>query len=214
MSPFASGTAPWLPRRASRLGKAPAKTPGQQQLPGCPTRRSEGARAGANPLRATPFALCPCSQSKTRRHKQKPAIEYTYPVAGSKSGNLPWLNIGSAGWLNIQSALTLIRMDLVVLARGKSATGYAIRSFPLQSLHSTSCSVSRCLNRFEFCLGPHDFFQNVFGAFCPDERLGILVVSQHEKLDCCDQLINTFEHTALEPVLAQVPEKALHHVHP
>ena len=55
------------------------KTPGQQQLPGCPTRRSEGARAGANPLRATPFALCPCSQSKTRRHKQKPAIEYTYP---------------------------------------------------------------------------------------------------------------------------------------
>jgi hypothetical protein len=27
-------------------------------------------------------------------------------VANSKFGNTPWLNIESAGWLNIQSALT------------------------------------------------------------------------------------------------------------
>ena len=36
------------------------------------------------------------------------------------------------------------------------------------------------------------------GAFCPDERLGSLVVGQHEQLDCGYQFVDILEYAALE----------------
>ena len=39
-------------------------------------------------------------------------------------------------------------------------------------------------------------------------------MSQDKELDCADQLVNTFEHPALESILADISEEALHHIHP
>ena len=39
-------------------------------------------------------------------------------------------------------------------------------------------------------------------------------MSEHEEIDCADQLVNTFEYSALESILAEISEKPLHHIHP
>ena len=39
-------------------------------------------------------------------------------------------------------------------------------------------------------------------------------MSEHEEIDCADQLVNTFEHPALELVLSEISKKALHPIHP
>jgi hypothetical protein len=44
---------------------------------------------------------------KDRRIQQTSDWVHLSTVANSKTGNPPWLNIGSAGWLNIQSAPTI-----------------------------------------------------------------------------------------------------------
>ena len=59
-----------------------------------------------------------------------------------------------------------------------------------------------------------DFFQDVASTCGPDEGLGILVVSKDKELDCCDQFIDTFKHTPFEPILAEISEESLHHIHP
>ena len=70
---------------------------------------SEGARAGGTPLRATPFAAFPLLAIKgkeTKKNKQLSTLIHSYWF---KNSNPPWLNIGSAGWFNIHSALTANR---------------------------------------------------------------------------------------------------------
>jgi hypothetical protein len=45
---------------------------------------------------------------KDRRIQENSDWVHLSTVANSKTGNPPWLNIGSAGWLNIQSAPTVL----------------------------------------------------------------------------------------------------------
>jgi hypothetical protein len=63
----------------TRHGRVPAKAARLRPKLRSQTNHSEVARAGGNPLRATPFAPFPLLAIKDKETKQKPAIEYTYP---------------------------------------------------------------------------------------------------------------------------------------
>ena len=81
-------------------------------------RRTECARAGGTPLQATPFAAFPLLAIKNKETKKKTSYRVNIStVAGAKTSNQSWFNIGSAGWVNIQSAQTSTGWGQIFLKR-------------------------------------------------------------------------------------------------
>jgi hypothetical protein len=63
-------------------------------------------RYGLRPSLLSPLRHKSIQKTEVRGQPKTRNSVHLSTVANSKFGNTPWLNIESAGWLNIQSALT------------------------------------------------------------------------------------------------------------